>query len=143
LVPGEDAAGAAVAQYPFGGRPEPLDQTVGCLVHGQNARMRADLLGPGELSMTVHAQQELTKWGYCFADCEMHPVTVDYRAHPEQPLIAAFQDATEADPGPAILHRDGQRLIVSLPNGCHAAFDPGLHGWTLADGGRTRGGAVV
>jgi hypothetical protein len=114
--------------YQCGGPPALSDEALQWTVHGNKARMQIDLIGADTGNLTRRPERELNQWGYCFAECEMHPVTVDYTADPGNPLISVCQDATDGakeSPG-----------IKQIPGGCEVHLQDGHYARFCTQDGR-------
>lgn len=95
--------------------------------------MQVNLLGAAAGNLTRHPQRELTKWGYCFAECEMHPVTADYVADADTPLVSVCQDATEGAHEPPTLRPVEGGCIVELADGHSVRFCRQDGRWVVPD----------
>ncbi|MFO7871095.1 MAG: hypothetical protein R6V03_06645 [Kiritimatiellia bacterium] len=125
--------GEVLAHYQCGGAPALSDEKPEWTIPGQNAVMQVNLLGAAVGNLTQHPQRELTKWGYCFAECEMHPVTADYLANADNPLISVCQDATEGTHEPPKLRTVEGGCIVELADGHYARFCRQGDRWMVAN----------
>lgn len=114
--------GEVRAHYQCGGVPDLSDESAQWTIQGRKAAMQVNLIGAAPGNLTRHPQRELTKWGYCFAECEMHPVSADYAANPDTPLISVCQDATEGTHEPPNLRTVEGGCIVELADGHYARF---------------------
>jgi hypothetical protein len=86
--------------------------------------------------LKLHPRRELNRWGYCFADCEMHPVTADYIADPAVPLITVCQDMTDSPhQAPAIRSFEGG-CGVELDDAHYARFCRQDGRWNVLEAGR-------
>ena len=122
IVPARPAT-PVTAQYQAGGITELLADGR-LLIHGQRATLRLEVLSPSACALTLHPERSLhdTHWGYHFAACRLFPVTLDFTAAEEVPLVTLLLDATTAQPGAAQLTLEGQHLLLRLPSGRMIAF---------------------
>ncbi len=127
--------GEVRAYYQCGGAPNLAEDKLQWTIQGQKAVMQLNLLGADAATLTRHPERELTKWGYCFAECEMHPVSADYIAHPDNPLISVCQDATKNKHEPPMLRVIEGGCVVELADGHYARFCRQDDRWIVADAG--------
>ncbi len=127
--------GEVRAYYQCGGPPALSDEKPEWTIPGQNAVMQVNLLGAAAGNLTRHPQRELTKWGYCFAECEMHPVTADYVANADIPLISVCQDATEGMHEPPKVRTVEGGCVIDLADGHWVRFCQQDNRWIVADAG--------
>lgn len=128
-------AGKVRAQYQCGGAPRIAEGAPRWTISGAKALMQVDLLGASPETIERHEQAELTKWGYCFADCQMHPVTADYTAAADAPLVTVCRDATDGPLDPPTLERLDDSLLLRLGDGHYARFCRRDGCWIVAEAG--------
>lgn len=121
--------------YQCGGAPNVAEEKLQWTIQGQKAVMQVNLLGAAAATLTRHPQRELTKWGYCFAECEMHPVSAHYIAHADNPLISVCLDATNGLHEVPRLRSVEGGCVVELADGHYARFCRQDDRWIVADAG--------
>ncbi len=133
IVPTDD--GQIRAYYQCGGEPEFEAEEPSWTIEGESSQMRVDLVGGPAPELKKLPEVELDQWGYCFADCELHPLVASYEADPAQPMVTVCQDVTETpSPRPTCIN-EGTELVVKLADGHYVRFCQHDNGWMVAEAG--------